>query len=111
MAECLRFVCTGCGHSIEAWSDGNPFYLDGAGNKVYAYHPNHDELEKCIANDVPHLCLQCGAESNIDSRLDPQVCPKCGSGDVVHTFALESVKCPKCNGGHFAIDEDFHCIS
>ena len=28
MAECLRFVCSGCGTSIEAWSDDNPFYID-----------------------------------------------------------------------------------
>lgn len=55
MAECFRFVCSGCGNSIEAWSDGNPFYIDEVGNKKYAYHPNHDELEKCIANDEPHL--------------------------------------------------------
>jgi len=99
MAKCLRFVCTGCGFSIEAWSDGNPFYVDGSGNKVNTYHPNHDEIEKYIANDVPRLCLQCGAESNIDSRLDPQVCPKCGWDNVVDTFALKSVKGPTCHGG------------
>jgi len=111
MAECRRFVCSGCGHTISSWSDGNPFYLDDSGNKVYAYHPNHEELEKCIANDSPHLCLQCGTESNLDSRLDPPVCPECESGEVVGTFRLEGVKCPKCNDGRFAIDKDFLCIS
>jgi hypothetical protein len=40
MAECIRFVCSGCRHSVDAWSDGNPFYIDESGNKQYAYHPN-----------------------------------------------------------------------
>ena len=111
MAECIRFVCYGCGQCIEAWSDGNPFYIDENGNKKYAYHPNHDELALCIANDEPHFCLICGAESKIDSRLDSQVCPKCGSEKVVDTFRLGGVKCPKCKDGRFARDEDFHCIS
>ena len=111
MAECIRFVCSGCGQSIDAWSDGNPFYFDETGNKKYAYHPNHDELAKCIANDVPHFCLKCGVESKIDSRLDGQVCPECGSEKVVGTFRLEGVRCPKCKDGHFARDEKFHCIS
>jgi DNA-directed RNA polymerase subunit RPC12/RpoP len=111
MAECVRFVCSVCGYSIEAWSDGNPFYVDEKGVKHYAYHPNHDELEKCIANDVPHLCLNCGNEVNIDSRIEPAKCPDCNSANVVDTFRLEGVKCPKCDGGHFVRDNDFHCIS
>lgn len=111
MAWAQRFVCSGCGHSIEAWSDGNPFYLDETGEKKYAYHPDHDELAKCIANDKPHLCLKCGEESKIDSRLDPLVCPQCSSKKVVDTFCLEGVKCPKCKAGRFVSDKDFHCIS
>ena len=42
MAECVQFVCSDCGMSVEAWSDGNPFYIDETGSKKYAYHPNHD---------------------------------------------------------------------
>lgn len=111
MASCIQFVCSGCGHSIEAWDDGNPFYLDAHGNKKYAYHPDHDQLEKCIANDVPHLCLTCGTEVKIDSRIECKVCSECGSGDVVDTYQLEGVKCPKCEVGHFVSDKDFFCIS
>jgi DNA-directed RNA polymerase subunit RPC12/RpoP len=111
MAECIRFVCSGCRHSVDAWSDGNPFYIDESGNKQYAYHPNHAELEKCIANDVPHFCLQCGTESKIDSRLDSKVCPECRSENIVDTFNLEGVRCPKCQHGHFGRDKDFFCIS
>jgi len=66
MSECVRFVCSGCEMSIEAWLDGNPFYLDAGGKKIYAYHPRHEELAKCIANDVPHFCVECGIESKID---------------------------------------------
>jgi hypothetical protein len=111
MAECIRFVCSGCGQSIKAWSDGNPFYIDDTGEKKYAYHPNHEELEKCIANDVPHLCLKCGTVSKIDSRLDLQVCPNCHSESVRDLFNLEGVKCPKCKDGHFVSNKDGYCIS
>jgi len=111
MAECILFVCSDCGQSIEAWSDGNPFYIDETGKKKYAYHPNHDELRKCIANDVPHFCLECGIHSKIDSRLESKVCSECNSANIVDTFRLEGAKCPKCDDGHFASDKDFHCIS
>jgi hypothetical protein len=111
MAECVRFTCSGCGFSIESWSDGNPFYIDGSGNKKYAYHPNFDELEKCIANDEPHLCLGCGVEINIDSREKEKHCPKCSSTNVVDSFGLEETKCPNCDSGHFKRDDSFGMIS
>ena len=111
MAEGIQFVCTGCNYSIEAWSDGNPFYLDENGKKTYAYHPHHAELEKCIANDSPHLCLKCGKEVVIDSRLDSKSCTDCGATDVVGTFCLDGVKCPKCHDGHFQRDPGFYRIS
>ena len=111
MAECIRFVCSSCEKSIEAWSDGNPFYIDEDGHKKYAYHPNHAELEKCIANDSPHLCLNCAKEVKIDSRDKTKNCPECSSKDVIDTFCLEGVKCPKCHDGHFVRDSKFSCIS
>jgi DNA-directed RNA polymerase subunit RPC12/RpoP len=111
MAYCIRFVCSDCRQSIEAWDDGNPFYIDESGSKTYAYHPNHNELAKCIANDVPHLCLKCESEVKIDSRLESKVCPECRSRNVVNTCELEGVKCPKCEDRHFVRDKDFFCIS
>jgi len=48
MAEAVRYVCGKCGHAIEAWSDGNPYYIDDAGTKQYAYHPDHERLARCI---------------------------------------------------------------
>ena len=111
MAMCIRFVCPGCGFAVESWEDGNPFYIGGSGQKVYAYHPDRDELAKCIANDVPHLCLDCGVESTVDSRQSSKTCPLCGSHNTICTDDLEVVNCPKCKEGHFGIDKDFRCIS
>ncbi len=87
------------------------FYMDEIGNKKYAYHPCHEELAKCIANDVPHLCLKCGTESKLDSRRESKLCPACGSEMVIATWKLDGVKCPKCAEGRFVIDNDFCCIS
>src|SRR5687768_13894409 len=86
MAEALRFVCGNCGRAIEAWSDGNPYYLDEEGRKKYAYHPDHERLALCIGNDSPHLCLACGWQFKVDSRAPRADCPRCGAGDIVHTW-------------------------
>jgi hypothetical protein len=68
MAAALRYVCEGCGRAIEAWSDGNPYYIDEAGTKQYAYHPDRERLDRCIGNDCPHLCLACGETLMVYSR-------------------------------------------
>ena len=52
MAQRTTWLCTTCGHSIAAWSDGNPYYIDEAGEKQYAYHPDHERLARCIGNDL-----------------------------------------------------------
>ena len=111
MAEAVRFVCAECGNFIEAWSDGNPYYIDERGKKQYAYHPDHDGLERCIGNDSPHLCLKCGKKFVVDSRAPRDACPKCGSTDFAHTFQLEGKRCPKCKTGTFGRDPNFFCIS
>jgi len=111
MAECIRFVCDGCGHAIEAWSDGNPYYLDPDRGKVYAYHPHHEELARCIGNDAPHLCLACGAEVMVDSLAPTRACSSCGAEALVDTFDLDGRPCPACRAGRFARDPEFLCIS
>jgi predicted Zn-ribbon and HTH transcriptional regulator len=111
MAEGIRFACGSCEKTIEAWSDGNPYYIDGAGEKQYAYHPDHENLAKCIGNDSPHLCLGCGAESMVDSRAPIKACPKCDSEEIVDTFALEDKRCPYCKNGVFTRDPNFMCVS
>jgi predicted RNA-binding Zn-ribbon protein involved in translation (DUF1610 family) len=111
MAQAKRFVCDSCGHTTEAWSDGNPYYIDKAGAKQYAYHPEHDLLAQCIGNDAPHLCLGCGEEFKVDSRAPVADCPKCGAGEMVRSYKLAGCRCPYCKAGTFATDPKFICIS
>lgn len=111
MAEALRYVCSGCRRPIEAWSDGNPYYLDEAGVKHYAYHPDHENLARCIGNDTPYLCLGCGAEFKVDSRDPISTCPTCGATELADKYQLSNRQCPYCKAGAFLIDPGFHCIS
>lgn len=111
MAEQRRFECPECGESITAWSDGNPYYLDANGDKVYAYHPNHDELERCIGNDSPHICLACAATFTVDSRDPRSECPSCGGTSFVPVFQLEGEMCPWCHEGTIVKDPRIQAIS
>jgi DNA-directed RNA polymerase subunit RPC12/RpoP len=111
MAWAKRFVCVKCGHSIEAWDEGNPYYFDQNGAKQYAYHPNHERLAVCVGNDSPYLCLTCGQKLMVDSRDPIEQCPDCGSRDMACTYHLEGKKCPFCKQGVFQADPNFHCIS
>ena len=111
MAEGHRYICRVCDHEIEAWSDGNPYYMDDSGEKQYAYHPDHDLLEKCIGNDTPHLCLYCGHEFMVDSRDPITECPGCTSHTIMDTYNLEGKQCPYCKKGLFESDPNFHAIS
>lgn len=113
MAECTRFACDHCGHAVEAWSDGNPYYRDAAGRKHYAHHPDHDALARCTGNDVPHLCLICGAARTVDSaqRARPARCRRCGGSDLVPMTVLAGRACPSCRAGTFAADPRFFAIS
>lgn len=111
MAECFRYVCQSCGKSIDAWSDGNPYYIDERGKKEYAYHPDHEGLARCIGNDSEHICMACGKEFRVDSRAPKTCCPKCKSAETIDTFQLEGRQCPVCKNGRFAADQGFRCIS
>lgn len=111
MAQALLFVCNSCGKSVQAWSDGNPYFIDESGEKQYAYHPDHDRLALCIGNDTPHLCLKCGEEFKVDSRSPVDRCPLCSSSEISPTFELGGKRCPCCEAGVFVEDPEFHCIS
>jgi DNA-directed RNA polymerase subunit RPC12/RpoP len=111
MAEAVRHVCATCHRAIEAWSDGNPYYINKAGSKRYAYHPDHERLARCVGNDSPHLCLGCGAEFMVDSRAPVTACPECGAGEIADTYRLGGRRCPYCKAGMFVADPEFHCIS
>lgn len=111
MAEAVRFTCSECDKTLEAWSDGNPYYLDENGQKQYAYHPDHENLARCIGNDSPHLCLNCGEEVNVDSRAPVHTCPKCEDEALVSKFRLDGKQCPFCKKGFLMEDQDFRLIS
>ncbi len=111
MAEGLLFVCANCQKSVHSWSDGNPYYIDDAGKKRYAYHPDHERLALCVGNDSAHLCLACGAEFKVDSRSPVAACPGCGSAEIVDTSSLGGRRCPYCKAGEFAADLGGYCIS
>jgi DNA-directed RNA polymerase subunit RPC12/RpoP len=110
MAECFRFVCNNCSHAIEAWDDGKPYYLDKAGHKKYAYHPSRS-FSRCIGNDTPSICLECGELFDVDSLNPEAKCHKCASTNIADTCKLESASCPYCHAGVFEQDQDFCCVS
>jgi len=111
MAEGIRYVCKKCRQAIEAWSDGNPYFIDEEGAKQYAYHPDHERLSRCIGNDTPHLCLSCAHEFLVDSRSPMDSCPACAASSIVSTFELGGRRCPYCQAGVFLRDQTFDAIS
>lgn len=110
MAEAVRYFCEHCHHSIESWSDGNPYYIDRNGAKQYVYHPD-SRVAQCIGNESPHLCLCCGSEFTVDSLAPIAACPKCSSSEFVSTFRLTGQQCPYCKKGTFILDQEFRLIS
>jgi DNA-directed RNA polymerase subunit RPC12/RpoP len=110
MAEGYQFVCSACGYTIEAWSDGNPYVVDESGRKRYVYHPS-EGFDLAIGNDSPHLCLACGRKFKVDSRKPRATCPKCQSDQISDAFTLGGKPCPKCRRGAFAADPAFFAIS
>ena len=119
MAQGFRFVCGKCDHTIEAWDDGNPYYFESVITKAsevkqkkkYAYHPNHELLERCIGNDAEHLCLSCKKEFMVDSETPITTCPKCKSSEIVQTMELDGKSWRYCKEGVFGRDPEFHVIS
>ena len=110
MAQGTCFVCSSCSHTIQAWDDGNPYYLDAHGQKQYAYHPN-PKRELCTGNDSLYLCLDCGEESMVDSEAPVDHCVKCASRNFVDLMALEGKTCPVCKVGTYAADWNQVAIS
>ncbi|MBI4881372.1 MAG: hypothetical protein HY812_17180 [Planctomycetes bacterium] len=111
MAAGRVFVCGNCGHAIEAWDEGNPYWIDEAGAKHYAYHPDMQGVDRCVGNDSPHLCLACGRDFMSDSRAPSSACPSCGAEDIVATWMLDGRPCPYCKKGTFGADPDRYMIS
>ena len=110
MAQGVEFVCSFCERGVSAWDDGNPYYIDRdrmamkglprSRCKVYVYHP-HEPRFPVEGNDVPHLCMDCGHEFNVDSELNRTTCTKCRSTEIVDCFDLNERTCPWCRKGAF----------
>ena len=111
MADAHRFVCSHCKRQVTAWTDGNPYYRDEHGKKRYAYHPDTVNRDRCIGNDVPHLCLACGSETTVDSERPRSRCRRCHARPLIPTVDLEGHVCPNCRTGRFVVDSDFEAIS
>jgi DNA-directed RNA polymerase subunit RPC12/RpoP len=110
MAEGKRFVCDACAKEIEAWDEGDPYYRNEQGEKVYAYHPS-PMRDRCSGVDSPTLCLQCGRRFKVDSAKPVHHCPKCNSKDIRDEFRLDGATCPYCKEGAFRQDPDFFATS
>ena len=110
MAQGIRFLCENCSMNIEAWDDGNPYFFDAEGKKQYAYHPDPD-FERCVGNDSPHLCLDCGEHAMVDSKTPDARCGECGSTNIMHLSDLAGHRCPACKLGVFAQDPNYFCVS
>ncbi|MEZ6044248.1 MAG: hypothetical protein R3C11_01410 [Planctomycetaceae bacterium] len=109
MAYGKYFVCDHCGFTIQAWDEGNPYILDIDGKKQYVYHPDPRRYE-AIGVDLPHLCLDCGCNHNVDQGK-PYSCIRCWSTNRVDSYLLEGHICPKCKKGKFFEEPDRYMIS
>ncbi len=104
------FACSTCAHRIEAWDEGDPYYVDPQGRKHHAYHPSMERM-MCVGIDSPTLCLACGKESASDSAEPLTCCPSCASGEIVSTWELDGRTCPYCRQGTFSADSNSFLIS
>jgi DNA-directed RNA polymerase subunit RPC12/RpoP len=110
MAAGRTYACSACAHAVTAWDDGNPYYRDEAGQKVYAHHPSPDR-DRCTGNDTPVLCLACGAKAESDSAAPLRHCPACSARRLVATWRLDGKLCPYCGQGRFTYDPRDFMIS
>jgi hypothetical protein len=110
MAQCIRFACENCGSAVDAWDDGNLYYFDRRGKKKYAHHPD-PKRERCVGNGSPRLCLECGAQTMVDSRAQVAPCATCRSDQIVGLFELAGRRSPACKPGVFTQDPNFFCVS
>ncbi|MEM7681450.1 MAG: hypothetical protein AAF288_05805 [Planctomycetota bacterium] len=117
MAMGVRWVCSHCRRTVDAWDDGNPYFLDQNGRKQHFYHPTRLEdlpgvgPDTVFGNDSDALCLDCGHDFCIDSEKPIDACPKCGESDLADTWELNGKRCPWCKRGRFVEDPEVRMIS
>lgn len=110
MAMAHRYECNRCKKGVDAWDEGNPYYRNEEGKKVYAYHPS-PERNLCTGIESDIICLSCGHLLRSDSAKPRKRCTKCKSESLSDRWALKGKPCPYCKEGKFKRDKDFFAIS
>ncbi len=109
MAQSWIFECVRCDNHVEAWDDGDPYYVDVRRSlqgiprsrcKVYVHHPDVPD-QPLDGIDVPHVCLDCSHGFHVDDQRPRETCTKCRSRNIVDALRLEGRTCPKCRKGSF----------
>lgn len=111
MASCFRFQCDQCGKSFSVWDDLHCYYISQDGNRKYAYHPNHSELEKCTEAEYEAICLACGVEEHVNVKLEKPQCNKCGASELCAKMKMDGQPCPDCNKGVFRKLPGYEAVS
>ena len=111
MADCRKFNCTCCSFTAEAWSDGNPYFIDEKGEKQYRFHPDHEGLARCSGNDASFICLECAHEFLMNSLSQVILCPACQSDSTFDSYNLDKEPCPSCKKGLLELDINFDAVS
>jgi hypothetical protein len=127
MAAGIRFICSQCRFTVEAWDEGNPYFLSDKGKPQFFYHPARErkleeyiqqsagryltgkEREDFIASRTGNmsdlLCLDCGNTFRLDLEKRKRICPRrnCKSKNVVDPSMMGGKICPRCKMGTFEI--------
>jgi hypothetical protein len=69
MASCSASICSHCGYTIEAWDDGNPYFLSYRGKKQFFYHPSGERLLESYKMQYMHDALHAIATKLQDEQL------------------------------------------
>jgi hypothetical protein len=69
MASCNTFACSHCRYSIEAWDDGNPYFISFNGRKQTFYHPCEQQRLESYKMQYMHDALHAIASQLQDEQL------------------------------------------
>lgn len=59
MAMGVTFVCANCKFAVEAWDDGNPYFLSYKGRPQFFYHPDGEGMLESYK--IKYMCDALGA--------------------------------------------------
>ena len=76
-----------------------------------AHYIDHEGLVRCVGSDSPALCLACGTEFMVDSKMPTAICPARETTKITDLNERDGRRCPFCKAGVFEADSDLHRIS